>query len=50
MGQLTFERLETSDNFADLTFREWPANYDFAGIHFHERLKKSRIRERLYQG
>ena len=50
MGQLTFERLETPEDFADITFREWPNNYDFAGINFHERSKKSRNRVSLYPG
>ena len=47
MGQLTFERLETSEDFADITFREWPDNYDFVSIDFCERPKKSR---NLYPG
>ena len=50
MGQLTFERLETSEDFADITFRKWPDNYDFMGINFHERQKKSRNCESLYSG
>ena len=50
MGQLTFERLETSEDFADITFREWPDNYDFAGMNFYERPKKSRNCESLYPG
>ena len=25
----TFERLETSEDFVGLRFREWPGNYDF---------------------
>ena len=50
MGQLTFKWPETSEDFADIAFREWPDNYDIAGINFHERPKKSRNRERLYPG
>ena len=50
MGQSTFKRFETSEDFADITFRDWPDNYDFVGIDFHERPKKSRNRESLYTG
>ena len=50
MGQLTFERLETSEDFADITFREWPGNYNFVGINFYERPKKSRNLDSLYPG
>ena len=48
--RLNFERLETSGDFVDIRCREWPDNYNFAGINFHERPKKSRNRESLYPG
>ena len=47
MGQIEFERLEISEDFTDITFREWPNNYDFAVMNFHENTKKSRNRETL---
>ena len=42
----TFERLETSKDFAGLRFREWPGNYDFC---WYNNLKwKTKNREIVY--
>ena len=34
--------------FRGMNFREWPVNYDFAGINFRERPKTSRNRKIFY--